>query len=86
MRIRLIVFSGLVTGLIGMMVGLAATKIGQPDFNRLKYPTDVYSKIYKNFMWIGAGVGATVGIAQECLRELKQERDEEEKDDKDPKE
>jgi hypothetical protein len=78
MKVRLIVFSGMVTGLIGMMVGLAATKIGQPDFNRLKYSSDLYSNIYKNFIWIGAGVGVSIGVAQECLRELKQERDEEE--------
>jgi len=73
MKMRLIVFSGLVTGLAGMMIGLAATKIGQPDFNTLKYPTQ--SNIYQNFIWFGAALGVTTGIAQECLRELKQERD-----------
>ncbi len=78
MKMRLIIFSGLVTGLIGMAIGVAATKIGQPDFNTLTYSSKSYSDMYKNYIWFGAALGATAGIAQECVRELKQERDREE--------
>jgi hypothetical protein len=33
MNIKLIIFSGIMTALVGAVIGLAATKIGQRNFN-----------------------------------------------------
>lgn len=77
MNIRLIVFSGVMTALIGVVIGLAAAKIGQRDFNQLKYSSQYYKDLQNKYALIGAGVGFAVGIGQACVRELKAHREDE---------
>ena len=79
MNMRLVLFSGIVSSLAGMVIGVAATKIGQRDFNSMQYPSESYVIMYSRFIWYGAAIGASVGMAQECVRQLKQERDQEER-------
>lgn len=74
MNSRLIIFSGIMTALVGAVIGLAATKIGSPNFNQLKYEGQYYQDLYKNYALIGAGLGFAIGVGQECIRELKAER------------
>ncbi|OWY67096.1 hypothetical protein B7486_33090 [cyanobacterium TDX16] len=77
MKLRLIIFSGIVTALVGVVVSLAATKIGQRNFNQLQYESQSYQNLHKKYALIGASLGFLVGAGQECLRELKTARDRE---------
>ncbi|WP_414582581.1 hypothetical protein [Scytonema sp. PCC 10023] len=74
MNIRLIIFSGIMTALIGAVIGLAATKMGQRNFNQLEYEGQYYQNLHKKYALIGACLGFTLGVGQECIRELKAER------------
>lgn len=77
MNIRLIIFSGIITALIGAVIGLAATKIGQDDFNKLQYESPYYQNLQSKYVLVGSGLGLAIGLAQECVRELKNQRDRE---------
>ncbi|GAB1542391.1 hypothetical protein NUACC21_50650 [Scytonema sp. NUACC21] len=77
MNIRLIILSGFMTALIGTVIGLAAAQIGQRNFNQLKFQGQYYQDLNNRYALIGGTVGLVVGIAQECVRELKSQRDEE---------
>lgn len=77
MNVKLIIFSGIMTALIGAVIGVAATKIGQRNFNQLTYEGEYYEDLQKKYVFIGAAVGFAVGIGQECIRELKAERNKE---------
>lgn len=77
MNIKLIFFSGIVTAALGSVLGLAVAHIGQQDFNDLKYESEIYQDLNDYYALIGAGLGLAVGISQECVRELKAQRDKE---------
>ncbi|ACK64590.1 conserved hypothetical protein [Rippkaea orientalis PCC 8801] len=65
MNIRVIIFSAIMTALIGAMIGLALTKISQREQRR-------------NILIIGgASVGFVIGAFQASIREQKRIRDEE---------
>ncbi|GAB1538315.1 hypothetical protein NUACC21_09730 [Scytonema sp. NUACC21] len=77
MNIRLIIFSGVMTALIGAIIGLAATKIGQRNFNQLDYEGQHYKVLHEKYVLIGMGLGFAVGAGQEYIREMKAERNRE---------
>jgi hypothetical protein len=77
MNIKLILFSGIITAFLGSILGLASVHLGQRDFNRPQYESQFYANLYKYYGIIGAGVGFAVGVGQECVRELKVQRDKE---------
>ncbi|AFY78860.1 hypothetical protein NIES593_16475 [Hydrococcus rivularis NIES-593] len=78
MNIKLVIFSGIITALLGSVLGLAAAHIGQKDFNQPRYESQFYSDLhYKYYGIIGAGLGFAIGVSQECVRELKAKRDKE---------
>lgn len=77
MNLRMILFSGVVTALIGAMIGLAAARIGQRDFNQLRFESKAYQDLHRKYALIGAALGLAAGIGQECVRELKKQRKEE---------
>jgi hypothetical protein len=78
MNSKLILFSGIITALLGSVFGLAAAHLGQPDFDRLKYESQVYEDLHNRYYaLIGAGLGFSVGVSQECVRQLKAQRDKE---------
>ena len=78
MNIRLILFSGVVTALIGSVVGIGAAQLGQRGFNHLKFESASYQNLYQHYAVIGAGIGFVAGVGQACVRELKAQRDREE--------
>lgn len=65
------------TALIGAVIGLAAAKIGQRDFNQLKYGGQYYQDLHNRYSLIGASLGFILGVGQECIRELKAQREDE---------
>ncbi|MGL4620275.1 hypothetical protein [Chroococcidiopsis sp.] len=77
MNFRAIIFSGVVTAAIGAVIGLAAARIGQRDFNQLRFEGKHYEGMQNRYVLISASVGLAVGLGQECVRQLKAERDRE---------
>ncbi|NJL47952.1 MAG: hypothetical protein HC929_11295 [Leptolyngbyaceae cyanobacterium SM2_5_2] len=66
MNAKLIVFSSLVTGLLGAIVGLSMAEISANQ-----YVSRYYQNLHLKFALVGAGFGAAAGAAQEAVRELK---------------
>ncbi|NEP03338.1 MAG: hypothetical protein F6K58_32835 [Symploca sp. SIO2E9] len=64
MKMNRIIFSGLVTCLVGMVIGIAVAEINQD--NRSQNAHSYYGAI-------GAVMGLTVGAGQQVLRDLKQQ-------------
>ncbi len=77
MNRKLILFSGIVTALAGAAIGLAAAEMGKGDLRQLRYESQVYADVQKYYIIVGATLGFAVGAGQECVRELKAERDRE---------
>jgi hypothetical protein len=62
MNIRLIIFSGIVTAIVGMVLGVAITEIAGQGY---------YIKSPSRYGTIGASIGLVVGASQEAVRQLK---------------
>ncbi len=60
------------TALIGAVLGIAAS-----EMSRNKYESKFYIELHKYYAVVGAGLGFGVGVGQECIRELKKQRDKE---------
>jgi zinc transporter ZupT len=74
MNTKLLLFSGVVTMVIGAFLGLIlATLLPTP------YRGGIYLDQKPGFMLVGAAGGFLFGVSIEALRELKEERDREEK-------
>ncbi len=65
MNIRYIIFSGIMAGLIGAMIGLAISAIAQREHRK---PMIIIG---------GASLGFAIGAAHESIRQQKEERYEE---------
>jgi hypothetical protein len=74
MNYRLIAFSGIITAIIGGVLGVGFSHLGQPDINQYRYQTPIYRTLYNNYFWLGSGVGLLVGMGQECVRQSQKER------------
>ncbi len=69
MNTNLIIFSGLMTALVGTVLVMAATEI-TPD----KYEGKFSKKLDGYYLLIGTGIGFTVGAGEEYIKELKKPR------------
>ncbi|MGF1567893.1 MAG: hypothetical protein ACFCVD_07455 [Nodosilinea sp.] len=67
---KLIGFSGLVTALLGAMLGLGVAEICEYD-----YQSGFYRNLRAKFVIGGALIGVAVGAGQETVRELKKFQD-----------
>jgi zinc transporter ZupT len=77
MNSKLLLFSGVVTAVIGAGLGLIlATLLPTP------YRGGLYHDQKPGFTLIGAAGGFLFGVSTEALRQLKEQRDREEKDSK----
>ncbi|MBW4613461.1 MAG: hypothetical protein KME21_09285 [Desmonostoc vinosum HA7617-LM4] len=71
MNLKMVLLSGVLTALVGSVIGLASARIGQRDFYQLRFESQYYQDLHSKYALFGAGIGFAVGIAQECVRELK---------------
>jgi hypothetical protein len=73
MNVRLVVFSAIVTAMVGTGLGVATARI---TGNR--FVSQAYQNLDTKFAIVGAGLGLIVGGSQEAVRQLKRQRDLEE--------
>ncbi|BAU65336.1 hypothetical protein STA3757_27180 [Stanieria sp. NIES-3757] len=70
-----ILFSAIMTAMIGFVVGLGLVKFGQPGEEQIKYETESYRRLFRTYGLLGGGIGFFVGAGQEYLRQAKIQRD-----------
>ncbi|WP_072061519.1 hypothetical protein [Synechococcus sp. GFB01] len=61
MNWRLVVFSSVVTAVLGGLTGITFSYLGQPDVGRFRYESGLYERLYRSYPMIGAGLGAAIG-------------------------
>ena len=73
MNFKLIIFSGVVTAMVGVVLGLATAEMSRGELQPIKLTNNQFKQdlVYKHYGLIGASIGLIVGISQECVRELK---------------
>jgi Na+/H+-dicarboxylate symporter len=72
MNTRLVVFSGMITAIVGTILGLGVAEVAQPQ-----YQSEIYQNAQQKYAIAGAVIGLSVGMGQECVRQLKQQQQEE---------
>lgn len=73
MNYKKIVFSGIITALLGAGIGwVIGRALPSP------YTAEIYRGLDRKYLVIGSTIGLIFGCSQETLRQLKQQRDEEE--------
>lgn len=77
MNCRIVLFSAIMTAMAGAVISVAACQMGNKDFNQPKYQSQAYRDLQKSYLPIGAALGFTLGAGQECIRQLKAQRDQE---------
>jgi len=78
MNFKLVFASGIISSLIGAMIGYGVGQIALTrNISQIRsIHSTSYQNLYgRNFIWIGAGAFFVMGMGQECLRQLKQEQD-----------
>ncbi|MGJ3245037.1 MAG: hypothetical protein ACFE0I_03060 [Elainellaceae cyanobacterium] len=73
MNVRLVIFSGIVTAIVGTVLGIGVAEIAEPQ-----YESPIYQNVEQKYAIAGAVIGFAVGIGQECVRQIKHQQQEEE--------
>ncbi|MFM7426347.1 MAG: hypothetical protein ACKO7W_15360 [Elainella sp.] len=73
MNYKLLLFSGCITMLIGMGLGMVLSALLPSP-----YRSGLYREQRPGYIAIGAAGGLLVGLSQEAIRQLKQRQDDEE--------
>ncbi|MGB7445244.1 MAG: hypothetical protein WA919_29585 [Coleofasciculaceae cyanobacterium] len=66
MNINRIIFSAVVTGIVGLILGISLAEINRGDRN---------PQAHSQYGTIGAIMGLAVGAGQEALREIKKQKE-----------
>lgn len=75
MNYRLILFSGIMTALLGGLFGWALSYIGQPDLNRTRFESEFYRDLYRRYPLIGAGAGFVTGCGFAVIGQTRRKED-----------
>ena len=84
---RTVFASGIISALIGAMIGygagyLALNRHGNSQIYR--YNSQAYEQLYTHkFIWIGAIAGLLIGMGQDCVLQMKNEQEKEQKSSQD---
>ncbi|WP_448574128.1 hypothetical protein [Trichothermofontia sp.] len=73
MNRKLILFSALLTALVGAVIGLATARM-----HHGRFASSLYQDLGRKYAIVGATAGLLVGAGQEAVRQLKYQRDAEE--------
>lgn len=73
MNRKLILFSALLTALVGAVIGLAAARM-----HHGRFASSLYQDLGRKYAIVGVTAGLLVGAGQEVVRQLKEQRDAEE--------
>jgi hypothetical protein len=77
MNHKVIGFCSLVSGLLGIVIGLSVAEMSRNEFE-----SSLYRNLHLKLAVVGACAGALVGAGQEAVRELKSQRDHEWQDER----
>ncbi len=81
-KIQSVIAAGFLAGIWGGVFALAASHMGQKDFNRLRFESEFYQRLHRRyFVLIGAGLGFGLGAAQCYLVQLSKIKIDPERDD-----
>ncbi len=72
---RLILYSALMTALLGGLFGWAISYIGQPDLEIQRYQSEFYQKLHRRYPLIGAGFGFAAGYFFAIVSQATKQRD-----------
>lgn len=75
MNLKLIIFSSLITAMIGATIGFAVGELFKPKFS-----SQIYQDVHRQYSIIGGVSGLVVGSCQEVIRQMKKQRDEEDRE------
>jgi len=70
MKYKQILFSGILTATIGIIVGITIE-----EMTNNKYNNKLYQDIYERLALVGGVVGSILGATQESIAQLKRQRD-----------
>lgn len=73
MNLKLIIFSSLITAIIGATIGFAVGELFKPKFS-----SQIYQDVDRKYALVGGLSGLLIGGCQEVIRQMKKQRDEEE--------
>ncbi|MBW4698749.1 MAG: hypothetical protein KME03_12800 [Aphanocapsa lilacina HA4352-LM1] len=68
MNVKLIVFSAVITAIVGAVLGL-----GVAHLRPTPYTADLYQNLPQKYALVGAVAGLLIGAGQECLRQMQQQ-------------
>jgi hypothetical protein len=71
-----LIFSGVITGFVGMGLGLILSRMFPSPYHGWNFYTD----LWREYMIAGAIGGFLLGLSQETIRQLKKERDRQDPD------
>ncbi|ESA37489.1 hypothetical protein N836_02955 [Leptolyngbya sp. Heron Island J] len=74
MNLKLITFSSIVTTIACAIIGVAAAEIGATN-----YESEIYKHLHRKYAIVGALAGLVIGASQEAIRQLKEIREQEER-------
>lgn len=76
MNYKRVIFSAIITSLIGAFFGLVAVELTKNRVGNFRFQSKAYQTLYKrDLIIVGAVLGALAGVGQEYIRELKHKRD-----------
>lgn len=72
---RLILYSAMMTAIIGSLFGWALSYIGRPDIDMQRYESQFYRTLNHRYPFIGAGLGLAAGAGFAVISQKQKQRE-----------